>query len=97
MRKLSNYATTIGHEQGCQYVQYHATKIVEWNSDVIVLRDGGWQSVTTKRKMNQTAMMFGLGFTVFQIKGSWYVSYEGKTLGYYSGMRLHRQQERIAA
>lgn len=72
--RLSKYCTVIGGEGVFTFVQYHRTRIVEWTSEWIVLRTGGWKGVTTKRKMNQTARQFGLGFGVHQRKHIWYVS-----------------------
>lgn len=55
MDKLSGYATTIttsaDGKDWC--VVYHRTCIVQFNDSTITLRTGGWDSVTTRRKMNQ--------------------------------------------
>ena len=62
--RLSNYRTTWTETNGRGSVVYVHTPIVEWNEDTITLKSGGWESVTTKRKMNQSALQFGLGFGV---------------------------------
>lgn len=74
--KLSNYRTTVWLSSGgnAGTVTYVRTQIVDWTEDTIALRTGGWKSVTTKRKMNQAARQFGLGYGVHQRKGEWYVS-----------------------
>ena len=71
--KLSMYKTAILHELNGMAVQYHQTKIVSWDQYQITLRTGGWDSVTTRRKMNQTSIQFGLGFGVWRRKGITYV------------------------
>ena len=87
--KLSTYKTawTQDDEGGC--VIYTKTKIVEWVGNRITLNSGGWETVTTKRKMNQASHQFGLGFGVFQRDFTWYVDTpQGETVRYYDGMTL---------
>ena len=73
MNALSNYATTIAAEEGCTRITYHSTVIVEYDAETIILRTGGWDSVTTRRKMNQAANQFGLDYGVYRDKGESYV------------------------
>ena len=73
MNQLSNYAITIAARNGNTCITYHSTVIVEFDADCIILRTGGWKTVTTKRKMNQAANQFGLGYRVFQQDGNWFV------------------------
>ena len=60
--------TAIYSDNGTIKVILYSTKIVEWNHnrDSIILNNGGWMTVTTKRRMNQVAEQFDLGFTVYQ-------------------------------
>jgi len=76
MNKLSNYATTVGYKNGNTTVTYHSTPIVEFDHECIILRTGGWKSVTTKRKMNQAARQFDLGYSVMQKDHAWFVRYD---------------------
>lgn len=73
MNKLSNYATTIASCGDLTVITYHSTQIVAFDRRYITLRTGGWDSVTTRRKINQAANQFGLGFTVQRDKGTTYV------------------------
>lgn len=74
MDKLSNHATTIATgEDGSLQVVYHRTTIVAFNDAEIVLRMGGYDTVTTRRKMNQAAAQFRLPFTVYRDKGETYM------------------------
>jgi len=68
----------------------YSTKIVEWNHnrDSIIHNNGGWMTVTTKRRMNQVAEQFDLGFTVYQKDFEWYVVLNGQTLPFENGMEL---------
>jgi hypothetical protein len=65
MNKLSKYATTIAGDGQTTHVTYHSTVIVEWDNSTVTLRTGGWDTVTTRRKMNQASRQFGLGFQVY--------------------------------
>lgn len=73
-QKLSTYRTTWATlpNDGVT-VTYVSTEIVRAEGDIITLNSGGWQTVTTKRKMNQAANQFGLRFGVHQVKGEWFV------------------------
>ena len=89
--RLSNYRTTWTETNGKGSVVYVHTPIVEWNEDTITLKSGGWESVTTKRKMNQSALQFGLGFGVYQRNYKWFVDTPtGETLNFVDGMELQR-------
>lgn len=75
MDKLSNYRTTwtTNGDSGC--VTYVNTPVVEWTDKTVTLRSGGYETVTTKRKMNQAANQFGLDFKVFQQDYQWWVAF----------------------
>jgi len=74
MNRLSPYATTVSEADGETVVIYHTTRIVTFNHDCVTLRTGGWDTVTTRRKMNQASNQFGLGYSVFRRDGDSYVS-----------------------
>lgn len=93
--RLSSYATTVAHngldgEKGALCVYYHKTCIVQAFDDGRVrLHSGGWRTVTTKRKMNQAAHQFDLGYGVYQRAGDWYVTKrDGSTVDFHDGMTL---------
>lgn len=77
--QLSMYKTSIFNEEGMTKVVYHSTPIVSFDSETIILNTGGWQSVTTKRKMNQASSQFGLGFSVTQKNFEWFINFKGET------------------
>ena len=86
--------TAIYSDNGTTKVILYSTKIVEWNHnrDSIILNNGGWMTVTTKRRMNQVAEQFDLGFTVYQKDFEWYVVLNGQTLPFENGMELRREE-----
>ena len=73
MNQLSTYCTTIASADDRTIITYHRTAIVEFDGDTITLRTGGWDSVTTRRKMNQAATQFGLRYAVFRDKGESFI------------------------
>jgi len=71
--QLSTYRTTWTHDACRGSVTYVNTCIVKWDGEHVTLDSDGWQTVTTKRKMNQAANQFGLRFCVYQKRGKWFV------------------------
>ena len=59
---------------GTRTVRLHRTDIVKVspNGD-IVLNSGGWQTVTTKARINQVASEWELGFVVYQDNFQWWI------------------------
>ena len=89
--QLSTYKTTWAETGESGVVTYTNTNIVSWTKGKIILRSGGWESVTTKRKMNQASIQFGLGVSVYQRKGVWYVDTPFKTgVLFKDGMTIKR-------
>lgn len=70
-------------------VELHGTIVVEYLPDCVVLNTGGWQSHTTKTRINET--LHKLGFTLYQRNFVWYVASHGdwdNPVMYEDGMRL---------
>ena len=79
---LGTHKTTIKHEGGETAVRYHWTDVVTFDNNTITLDTGGYDTVTTKRRMNQASDTFNLGFGVYQKNFNWFVDYKGKTIPY---------------
>ena len=77
---------------GEKVIRYHTTDVVRFNDEEITLNSGGWQTVTTKVRMNQASNQFGLGFGVYQNKFNWFVDFQGATLDFKDGMILKREE-----
>lgn len=91
MDKLSSYRTTVAQSGDDLAVTYVSTAIVKRNGNTITLDSGGWETVTTKRKMNQAARQFALGYSVYQDKFKWYVTTpKGETVPFYDGITFDR-------
>lgn len=73
-RLIGRRGTTITtQDDGTTCVQYHNTIVVSFTRHTITLYTGGWRTVTTRTRMNQTAKQFDLGFHVYQKDFQWFV------------------------
>ena len=86
-----NANTRVFNMDGVSYVYLHDHKIAEIGEGFITLYDGGWQSATTKSRLNAVLSENGLpGEGVFQKNYEWFVRLtDGTTIPFFSGMRLN--------
>ena len=91
--------TAVLNEDGVTKVLLHGNKIAEVGDTFLRLFDGGWQTVTTKSRLNAILQVHGVaGEHIFQKKGEWFVrTVEGvtpqdsegfQTIKFWSSMRL---------
>lgn len=75
---------------GTVSVRYHRTDVATLHPDgTVTLRSDGWQTVTTKRRINQAFEFFGISASVYQVKHSWYVARHGTDgVPFVDGMRV---------
>jgi hypothetical protein len=72
------------------YVHLYGKKIAEIGEGWIRLFDGGYQTATTKSRLNAILEENGLpGEKVFQKAGNWYVTQKGGPIAFFSGMRMN--------
>lgn len=85
-------ATTIlaSPNGGFTNITYHQTVVVSFSDSAVILRSGGYRTATTKTRMNQASNQFGLGYSVYQEKGDWYVRLVDRTLPFEDGMVISR-------
>jgi hypothetical protein len=75
---------------GCSFVFLHGNKIAEVGENFIRLFDGGWQSNTTKSRLNAILSAHGLpGERIFQKNFEWFVNQVGGPIPFFDGMRLN--------
>ena len=75
---MKKHATVEFYDNGVNYVVYHKTAVVKYNDDKIILNSGGWETPTTKDRMNATAHENGLCYYVYQKDFVWYVVLDNK-------------------
>ena len=82
--------TMVQHRDGVATVYLHGNKICEVGEDWMKLFDGGWQSNTTKSRLNAILAQFGLeNERVFAKNFEWRVQMrDGTSIPFFSGMRL---------
>lgn len=87
---FSKSNTMVRHEDGRGYVYLHGNHIATLSDDGLTLYDGGWQSNTTKSRLNALINEFcdGTKFGVFQKNWEWFVSTATGTIDFYSGVTL---------
>ena len=85
---IGNHKTSVINDNNVLMVCYHSTPVVKITDNKIILNSGGWQTATTKRRMNQASLSYGLGFAVYQVNFSWYVDYKGDTIPFEDNMEF---------
>ena len=64
----------INNEQSRLIVTFHNTAVVQVvNNRYVILNSGGWDTPTTKRRMNQASDVYKLNYLVYQRGWVWYV------------------------
>jgi succinate dehydrogenase/fumarate reductase flavoprotein subunit len=79
-KKVSGVATKVSEDGADTIVKYHNTEVVRFNSKRIVLNTGGYETMTTRRRMNQASNQFDLGYSVYSKKGDTLVDFKGVTI-----------------
>ena len=87
---IGNHKTSVINDNNVLIVAYHNTPVVKVTDTEIILNTGGWYSATTKRRMNQASLSYGLGFAVSQVNFSWYVDYKGEVIPFEDNMKLKK-------
>ena len=82
-RSKSKTCTTFSSDLKECFIYLHGNHIATYNYDLkeLSLYDGGWQSNTTKSRLNALLFEFATGFSVFQKNWNWFVSdFQSKTV-----------------
>jgi len=88
-KDLKSGNTQVVTYTNCSDVYLHGNLIARIGETWIELFDGGWQSHTTKSRLNALLQAFGVpGEYVFQKNFQWFVQYNGAPIPFFSGMRL---------
>ena len=78
-----NSCTTFSSDLKECFIYLHGNHIATYNYTLkeLELYDGGWQSNTTKSRLNALCYEFATGFSVFQKNWNWFVSdFQNKTI-----------------
>lgn len=96
-------ATALVQRPGWTALKFHDTEVIGFNEEMITLNSGGWQTVTTKRRMNQAADLYDLGIAVVQRHHDWWVHLRDRSgaffpleedcpLAFYDGITISRDR-----
>ena len=85
-----NANTEVQYINGVSYVYLHGNKIAEVGDNFIRLFDGGWQTTTTKSRLNAILSEHGLkNEGVYQKAYKWFLRLSDNTsIPFFSSMRL---------
>ena len=81
--------TQVVSYSNCSDVFLYNNLIARIGETWIELFDGGYQSNTTKSRLNAILQAHGCpGEYIFQKKGQWFLNYQGAPIPFFSGMRI---------
>ena len=86
----SNTTVTYNDSTNCSSVFLHGHQIatVDHSTNAVKVSSCGWQTVTTKSRLNAILSEVKYGCSVFQKQWNWYVSFRGQTQDFVDGMIL---------
>ena len=86
----SNTRVEYNNNTNCSTIVLHRTAIAVYdhNSEAIKLNTGGWQSNTTKSRLNAILREVMFGTRVFQKNFNWFINYNNQTHDFNDGMIL---------
>ena len=86
----SNTRVEFNDSTNCSSVFLHGHNIatVDHSTNAVKVSSCGWQTVTTKSRLNAILSEVKYGCSVFQKQWNWYVSFRGQTQDFMDGMIL---------
>ncbi len=86
----SNTQVTYNENTNCSSVHLHGHLIATYDHNLKALKidSCGWQSVTTKSRLNAILEEVKYGCRVFQKNFEWFVSYNNQVASFWDGMIL---------
>tara|TARA_B100001173_G_scaffold26426_1_gene20823 strand:+ start:578 stop:925 length:348 start_codon:yes stop_codon:yes gene_type:complete len=86
----SNTQVSFNDSTNCSSVFLHGHNIatVDHSTNAVKVSSCGWQTVTTKSRLNAILSEVKYGCSVFQKQWNWYVSFRGQTQDFMDGMIL---------
>ena len=90
----SNTQVEYNSSTDCSAVFLHNNRIATYDhkNEALKLSSCGWQTVTTKSRLNALLSEFKYGCRVFQKNFDWYLSTVNQTVDFWDGMILSQGQ-----
>ena len=91
----SNTRVEYNNSTDCSSIYLHGHQIATYdhNNQAVKLSSCGWQTVTTKSRLNALLSEFKYGCKVFQKNFDWYLSTVNQTVDFWDGMILSHNLE----
>ncbi len=86
-RRIGNNTFKVFYKNGDHAIRLHKTDIITWRANKVILNTNGWQTLTSKARMNEYLPTFK-GVRVYQSKHIWYVNTPEGAVEYYDGIEL---------
>ena len=80
--------TMVSNQDGVSFVFLHGNCIAQIGDTWLRIFDGGWQTNTTKSRLNAILTVHGTGERVFQKNFNWFVSTNKGDVEFESGMKF---------
>ena len=92
---LSNTRVEFNDSTNCSSVFLHGHNIatVDHSTNAVKISSCGWQTVTTKSRLNAILSEVKYGCRVFQKQFDWYLSTNNQTVDFWDGMILSHNLE----
>lgn len=91
LTEFKGVGTSLRTENGVTIGRYHNTDVIKWDDKTVTLNSGGFETRTTKKRLNAASHQFGLNFSVYQKKHVWYVVLpNGNTVDFVDNMTFDR-------
>ena len=87
---LSNTQVEYNESTNCSNVFLHGHNIatVDHTTNSVKLSSCGWETVTTKSRLNAILQEVKTGFSIFQKQFEWFLNGQGQTVDFFDGMIL---------
>ena len=84
----SNSQVTFNESTNCSQVYLHGHQIAVYdhNTNAVKLSSCGYETVTTKSRLNALLEEFKYGAKVFQKNWNWFIRYNGQTQSFWDGV-----------
>ena len=91
----SNTQVSYNESTDCSSIYLHGHQIATYdhNNQAVKLSSCGWQTVTTKSRLNAILDEINYGCRVFQKQFDWYLSTNNQTVDFWDGMILSHNLE----
>ena len=91
----SNTTVSYNESTDCSSIYLHGHQIATYdhNNQAVKLSSCGWQTVTTKSRLNAILDEVKYGCRVFQKQFDWYLSTNNQTVDFWDGMILSHNLE----